>query len=577
MLKPQENIRYLPFAYKFMILNLFLVLLAVMTIGYYAYFSSIQSKTDYAKVNISRSLEQIRENATNQFADMGRISEQLFNDVNLQQILQTSETGYAIHQLSFNNLFPRLQTVVQMPINNMSVSLYIRNKRFNEIYQTLGDPVAFGRSFSIYYLTRINQADWFKSIEQSHKFENVWEQVDNDDIFGNLSLVRQMIYFDTSEPIGLLRITAKMDKLFSSVHSFTVSEGTTLLVVKGEQGRVIYSNLKDRIGTDYRQEDDPHFLYFQEELDKTGLRLIAIVPKDPLMKEAKRVRNVTLIICFVSFILIAFAVWLLSRHYSRRVQKIVSSLSHFQEGDFHKRAYFTGKDEFARIAMAFNRMADEIERLIKEVYISGIRKKETELEMLQSQISPHFLYNTLSTMKSLATFGDTDKLVKMIVGLAKFYRLTLNDGKTMIRLENELAQVRTYLDIQSVKYVDRLRVTYDVEESVLSYYTVKLILQPFVENVTKHALFEDTINIRITAREHKGTIVLSVIDDGVGMKQEKADELLKPQAVNGGGYGIRNVDERIKLHFGKGYGVTICSGPGIGTAVRITIPKQGVI
>jgi two-component system sensor histidine kinase YesM len=219
-------------------------------------------------------------------------------------------------------------------------------------------------------------------------------------------------------------------------------------------------------------------------------------------------------------------------------------------------------------------MGDNIESLIKEVYLTHIQKKEAELETLQSQINPHFLYNTLSSINRLAKFGEIDKLQQMVLGLAKFYRLTLNEGRTMIPVSTEIEQAKAYLEIQRIKHGDTMDVMYDIDPHVWGYETVKLVLQPFIENVLEHARFGDQIHIRIVARKEGEDILFQVIDDGVGMTQERIHHIFHPQEHVNAGFGIRNVDERIKLHFGERYGVTIHSRRGMGTSVRIRIPAK---
>lgn len=127
---------------------------------------------------------------------------------------------------------------------------------------------------------------------------------------------------------------------------------------------------------------------------------------------------------------------------------MISVLTMFQQGDFHKRIAYKGNDEFAIIADALNRMGEQTERLIEEVYETNLKKKQAELESLQAQINPHFLYNTLSSISRLAKFGRVEQQHQMIMNLAKFYRLTLNDGRTIISIHDELDQVKAYLDIQ---------------------------------------------------------------------------------------------------------------------------------
>ncbi|MOA03529.1 Sensor histidine kinase YehU [compost metagenome] len=249
-------------------------------------------------------------------------------------------------------------------------------------------------------------------------------------------------------------------------------------------------------------------------------------------------------------------------------------LNAYREGDLHKRIKYRGKDEFSQIATALNDMGENIDMLIKEVYLTQLQKKEAELEILQSQINPHFLYNTLSSIIQLAKFGQNEKLQKMVLELAKFYRLTLNEGRTMIPVPTEIEQANAYLEIQKIKYGDRLEVMFDFDTEIWPYETIKLILQPFIENVLKHAWCGDHIHLRIVGRKEGDNILFRIIDDGIGIRQERIDQIFDSKGHTNTGYGVRNVDQRIKLQYGPEYGVSIFSRVGIGTSVQILIPAK---
>jgi sensor histidine kinase YesM len=160
----------------------------------------------------------------------------------------------------------------------------------------------------------------------------------------------------------------------------------------------------------------------------------------------------------------------------------------------------------------------------------------------------------------------------MVLDLAKFYRLSLNEGRTVIPVKNELEQIGAYINIQKTKFGDGMNVLFDVDPDVVRFTTVKLILQPFIENALEHAWYGDRINIRITGKLEGEQITFQIIDDGIGFHPETLRQLLDPEESLNVGYGIRNVDGRIRLHYGAEYGVSIVSRRGIGTSVSITIP-----
>jgi sensor histidine kinase YesM len=269
----------------------------------------------------------------------------------------------------------------------------------------------------------------------------------------------------------------------------------------------------------------------------------------------------------------AFIGFIVARLSGRKMKRIVWLVRSFQEGNFQKRIRFSGNDEFVHIADAFNVMAANIQGLINSVYVQGIQKKQAELEALQAQMNPHFLYNTLSTISSLANLGETSKVTEMVQGLSRFYRLTLNQGNVFTPLKHELKQVETYLGIQRVKYAGAFSVHVDVDPELLQVQVMKLILQPFVENTFKHAWFGESIAIVIKGKRRGDDLELKVIDNGIGMRPETVQRLLIGPSPSGG-YGVKNVDARIKLRYGGKYGIRIASIYGGGTTVQIVLPMN---
>jgi sensor histidine kinase YesM len=319
---------------------------------------------------------------------------------------------------------------------------------------------------------------------------------------------------------------------------------------------------------------DTKRLLLTEPLDGLGWQLEASIPESLFDESARRVRSLTVTVCLVSIAAMMLLGTVVSGYFTRRIRRIVSSLNAFRDGDLSRRISFRGNDEFAQIAAAFNKMGTNIEELIQQNYMADLQKKEAELESLQAQINPHFLYNTLSSISRLAQFGDMDKLQLLVQELAKFYRLSLNRGEIVTTVAKEVDHAKAYVAIQCIKHGSRLQVYYDIDPEVLPCPTVKLILQPMIENALEHAWFGSSLGIRLVVLKRGGEVVFKVIDNGIGMSPDTIPRILDPEGPRIG-YGIRNVDSRVRLHYGEAYGVRIASGPGIGTCVEIIIPWRG--
>ncbi|MWV44076.1 HAMP domain-containing protein [Paenibacillus sp. HJL G12] len=570
--------RFLSFGYKLMISYIVLLIVPVVFVGTFAYNTSVDSIRKQTKANIRGTLQQIQDNIHYKVEDIQRLTDLLYYDRTLSDSLRRYDDGWYSFDTLQSYLIPTLQNTIHATNRNIALSVYIQNDTIPEVYYSYEgmDPISKGRFYELFHQKRILDKPWFKDFpKEQYGVTMQWRQVEEDDRFGNISLLRRLM--DTYEPtapkpFGFVRITVKIADLLESVNEDKFRNGSTLYI-ENEKKEIIYFSSADQ---SIKEEQIPmlegkDYLQIKAPIEGLNWTLAANIPNQVMEKDIQKVKSVTFIVCLIMIVLFSAAGWLLSRYFSRRVVKIVSVLRSFQEGDLHKRLRYRGQDEFNQIALALNDMGENMNRLIQEVYLSNLQKKEAELEILQAQINPHFLYNSFSSINRLAQFGEIAKIRAMVSGLAKFYRLSLNEGRMMISVEKELQQVQTYIEIQKIKYEDRLTFNVDVDEKVLGYDTVKLILQPFVENILEHAFYGDSIHIRITAEAAEQAIVFKVIDDGIGMNAETIRQIFSPSGIKMG-YGIRNVDQRIKLQFGDSYGVLLYSRLGIGTTVQLTIP-----
>lgn len=567
---------FIPLGHKLLLSYFLFVLIPVVVVGGVSYDSSIQSIRGQTKENIEGTLSQMRDNIVYKEEEAKRISDQLYYDKQLQSFLRHVENGWYSYETTKKYLMPMFSNAVNVFSQPALLKVYIDNTSIPEVYsdQDLARDPLSTPGYEILYLHRLRSQSWYTRLKlpkENYKGTvYTWIQVENDKAFGDISMVRQLMDFDFQKQLGLTRTIVRLDDLLKSADSSKFGEKSGLFVLDNE-GRLLKSSGKLSWSELRSGKTRNDYLTIEENVPGVDWKMVAMIPNSHLEQNAKRVLKITIIVGVVSILFVLIIGMFVSGYFSRRVGKIVYSLHAFKEGDFHKRIHFKRNDEFAQIADAFNKMGDNVEKLIQEVYVANIQKKEAELESLQAQINPHFLYNTLSSISRLAKFGEIDQLHEMVMGLAKFYRLTLNKGRMLIAVQQELEQVGSYIDIQNIKYRNKLQIWYDIEVDVLAYETVKLILQPFVENALEHAVFGKSITIRITAAKKDDTIVFQVIDDGIGMTAETIHHIFAPNGVQIG-YGIRNVDERIKLQYGRAYGVRIFSRLGIGTNVQITIP-----
>ncbi|MFC5471520.1 sensor histidine kinase [Cohnella suwonensis] len=553
---------------------LLFVMIPVIAVGFFAYTITVQALQEKISASIRGTLEQIRDNILYKTDDINRISSRLYYDYTLQKYLRNYEEGWYTYETTKQYIIPTLENVLNYTNSNILLTLYLENDTFPEMYNLRGetiDPLSGFKNYDVFHQKRIENEAWWTGLSFDKKKNDgvIWKQVGLDQKFDNISLLRRMEDVQEWKAIGLIRVTVKLNELLDSVHYAKIGESSKLAVYDEDNMPIFVSGAvgqESKDGSDASEE-----LLLTQSIPEMGWHIVASIPHSVFNEHAKKVRNLTILVCLASFLVLSFISIAVSRYFARRVGKIVATLRSFQEGEFHKRILFKGKDEFAQIASALNVMGQNTHDLIQQVYVTNLLKNEAELASLQAQINPHFLYNTLSSISRLAKFGEIDKLHQMVMGLAKFYRLSLNDGKTIISIEKEIEQMQAYIDIQKTKYGSRMTVNYDIDSAIYPYDTVKLILQPFIENILEHAWRGDQIQIDVAASLSKSRIEFSISDNGIGMNEETIAEIFTDKGVRRG-YGIRNVDERIKLQYGKENGVRIHSGLGMGTKVLIAIP-----
>ncbi len=278
-----------------------------------------------------------------------------------------------------------------------------------------------------------------------------------------------------------------------------------------------------------------------------------------------------IMLCLILVVLIG---WLLSHAVVSRIEKLQKTMQQVEGGDMGVTITSESHDEVGDLIRSFQKMLDKINALINEVYTGKLAQKEAEMRALQAQINPHFLYNSLSLINWRAIRADAPDISEMAQLLSTFYRTTLNKGKQLTSVADELKNTRSYIDIQRIMHSGQFEAIYQIEEGLGEYLMLNLLLQPLVENAIVHGLDQRPDGggiLRITAAHKKDTIVFMVEDNGVGIDPQALPNLLTQDS---GGYGIKNVHERIQLYYGKEFGLTLESKLSVGTRATLTIPAR---
>ena len=320
-------------------------------------------------------------------------------------------------------------------------------------------------------------------------------------------------------------------------------------------------------------------LTIEETSAVTGWKIIGTVPLSELTRENEMIRNILFAILFLVCSIAIFFAWQFSSTTVKPIKEITKTMKIVEDGIFDVRLSPKGKDEIGQLNVSFNIMVQRIQELMDRVFREQEALRQAELKSLQYQINPHFLYNTLDSIVWMLRAKKNDEAITMVMAITKLFRNGISRGKDIITIAEELEHVESYLVIQHMRYAKKFDYTVDVPKELYKYKAVKVILQPLVENAIYHGikLKKEKGHIWVRGEEKSDHLLFTVQDTGKGMDEEtllKLNNTLKDQPGEKLTiYGLKNVEERIKLFFGNSFGITFRSIEGQGTTAEIKIPK----
>ena len=427
-------------------------------------------------------------------------------------------------------------------------------------------------------VSEIEETDWYqKTLE--HPGLNWFVNYPEKTLFS----ARKLAFSGAREGVNILYMDVDYQKLFTPYAETLISECG--LYITDQDGKLVFEESRfsgknqnyDLTYSEFLEQRDrgsTDYIILCEQSNTTGWTVWLYQPVG-LAGEAMRpigvMAGVTILICIFAAVL---AYFITSGMVSSRIERLTHFMQEVQEGSMDMQMESDDRDEIGMLYRGFGSMMKRIRTLINEVYLSKITQKEAELKALQAQINPHFLYNTLSLINWKALAAGEEDISRMTLALSTFYRTALNRGRNVLQVETELSNTRAYLEIQSMLHDGDFDYEIEAQTEILQCESLNLILQPLVENAIHHGIEEKTDGRgKITVRGWKedNCVWFMVEDNGVGMEQEVADKILTMESK---GYGVRNVDERIRLCYGEKYAMKVESVVGKGTKMTIHFPAR---
>ncbi|MBW9173743.1 sensor histidine kinase [Clostridium estertheticum] len=438
----------------------------------------------------------------------------------------------------------------------------------------------------------INQ-DWFKSaINKSENIKFSLPHVQN--LFNGkhdwvVSLSRGIYFYSGTKKVhGVLLVDMNYSTIGQLCQNISIGKRGYIYIVDSDnniiyhpQQQLINIGLKsekreDYLGSYIEDSDEGKKLVTIKTVDYTNWKVVAVAYMSEISDLKKTGTNFIGWILFVCIILVIFIFGFISAKISHPIKQLEESMKRVEEGEFNIYIDVKGEDEVERLATAFNLMISKVRYLMGQIVIQQEAKRKSELDALQAQINPHFLYNTLDSIVWMAENGKNDGVITMVTALAKLFRISISRGRNIITVREEIEHAKNYLIIQKIRYKNKFKFEIITQEEVLEYKTTKLILQPLIENSIYHGIeyMVDEGFIRISVSITNGKLLYEVSDNGLGIDPEKLKHLLeyRVKTDSGSGVGVKNVHERIQIRYGMEYGLEIQSEIEEGTTIKIWLP-----
>lgn len=555
--------------YKLAIFYSLFCFLPVMLLFWLSFLQMRSIIDDKGKMNLQSYLQQSVSSMDRTLDGYNSLSDYIAFDRTLAEVFSMEYgTPYEQYEQLTQKVDPILRTASYFHGGMQQITIYTDNGMVK--HDTTVAPVS-----------EIEETDWYqKTLE--HPGLNWFANYQEETLFS----ARKLAFSGAREGVNILYMDVDYQKLFTPYAETLISECG--LYITDQDGKLVFEESRfsgknqnyDLTYSEFLEQRDrgsADYTILCEQSNTTGWTVWLYQPVG-LAGESMRpigvMAGVTILICIFAAVL---AYFITSGMVSGRIERLTCLMQEVQEGSMDMQVGSDDRDEIGMLYRGFGSMMKRIRTLINEVYLGKITQKEAELKALQAQINPHFLYNTLSLINWKALAAGEENISRMTLAMSTFYRTALNRGRNVLQVEAELSNTRAYLEIQSMLHDGDFDYEIEVQPEILQCESLNLILQPLVENAIHHGIEEKTDGrgkISVRGWKEDNCVWFMVEDNGVGMEQKVADKILTMESK---GYGVRNVDERIRLCYGEKYAMKVESVVGKGTKMTIHFPAKQLV
>lgn len=571
---------------KISIMYIFFFALSVLAIFLictsFSYRLSIQKNTELSM----QTLYSIKSNIYNKLEMVSYISRSIIGNNTIRDVISDEQSILRSdsQRVVSSHLIASMNTVSYID------SIYI--------YDNLG--IRYGvdnNSMKTLRIGRIEYAEWYKEVNSQKGYYKII--LNADDIFyekeneRNLSLVRIVNDTNTQRQIGTLLMNFSGDALRNTYQEIVEKYNTNILLVD-ENNQTIDKNdklpdeeVQDILGLKFKgsessiihKQGKTNYLYTSMDLEEYNWRIFIGIPMSQMVSELQMIRMIFLLVILFMGILFSLSIIAISRMITKPIHHLIHSMKQVEKGSFIEVDVVTRKDEIGQLKDNYNIMVRQIQNLIQGIIKEQKIKRKAELKVMQEQMKPHFLYNTLDALGYLALTGKKEEIYDAIEALGSYYKKSLSKGREIITVQEELNIVKDYLYLLKLRYGDIFEAEYDIDEKTLPYQTLKLILQPVVENCIYHGIKPkgEPGRIKVSSKLEGNHILFMIEDDGIGIGKEELENLLGEKLdKNMKSFGLRGTIERLKTYYERNDLYNIESHINLGTKVSIRIPINSV-
>jgi two-component system sensor histidine kinase YesM len=581
---------------KIFIANILIIVVFISTQSYFANTISQNALIEKEINNSSRELVLIKNNLQTLVATIDDYSKILASDYRLQNVLyndllinndfNTSKLVEGLNNLSMKkDLSETISNIVEPNTKIKAVSILTSNHHWVDV--GFADSAYASRIFGDGYGAedRFYLPTWTGLI----KFGFLYEGEHN--VF---AVSKTVIHKDTGKMVGRVFLYVK-ETTIASIYQEGKNKGGEFYIVDSA-GRIIssqnkamlYRDLKEAVSitipengkdTTFTQgSGSKEMLIFTQRFEPLKWTIVSAIPMDDISSDRKVINQLMIGIGAACLLLALIVSFLLSGSITRPIFQLAKTMREIRTGKMQVRSTYQSKDEIGYLSEGFNNLMNRIEALMAENVEKQRTKAEIEFKLLQSQVKPHFLYNTVETIISLIKLGLGKQAIQAAQYMANFYKISLSKGNDIISIGEEMRLTESYLEIQQLRYVEYMEYTMEIDNDILTYSIPKLTLQPIVENAIYHGLKlkKEKGIIRITGRRCGNHVEIEIYDNGAGMHKNQSKAIMAGTSVfdETGGFGIGSVSNRIRMLYGERYGLQVESEYGVYTKITIVLPLR---